>query len=134
MKQYLLFAGRNDARAGGVHGLIGSFDTCAEAFVALVDQQILCEWWHVLDTKTGDVVERRHLRVHNGMIGFQRSDWLVVSPIRQEVAVAPPALPIAAPMPKAAELGGLEGGLRSVVTTGVKNGKTHSLGNGSAEH
>jgi hypothetical protein len=134
MKQYLLFAGRDDGSSKGVHGLIGSFDSCAEAFVALVDRQIPCGWWHILDTRTGEVVERRHLKIHNGMIGFQRSDWVVAPPVRQEVVATPPALPISVPTPAVADLGGIEAGLRSVVTTGIKNGKTHTLANGSADH
>ena len=122
MKQYLLFAGRQDGNNKGVHGLVGAFDSFAEAFVSLVDQQAASEWWHVLDTKTGEVVERRHLKISNGMIGFQRSDWLV-GPRGQQDTVGAPQLPISVPLPKAAELGGIEAGLRSAVASGIKNGR-----------
>src|SRR5918993_114346 len=83
MKQYLLFAGRGDADLKGV--------------VALVDQQTPAQWWHILDTKSGEVVERRHLKVHNGMIGFERSDWVLgESPKAEPVVVAAPNPTVAA--------------------------------------
>jgi hypothetical protein len=122
MKQYLLFAGRQDGNSKGVHGLVGAFDSFAEAFVSLVDQQAASEWWHVLDTRTGEVVERRHLKISNGMIGFQRSDWLV-GPRGQQDTVGAPQLPISVPMPKAAELSGIEAGLRTAVANGIKSGR-----------
>ncbi len=80
MKQYLLFAGREDAGLKGVQGYVGDFDSFAEAFVALVDRQTPSQWWHVLDTKTGEVVERQHLKVDNGMVGFERSQWVAGQP------------------------------------------------------
>jgi hypothetical protein len=80
MKQFLLFAGTVDNPAGGIHGFVGDFDSIAEAFLTLVDQQVTSEWWHVLDLKTGEVVERQHLKTSKGMIGFQKSDWIVGSP------------------------------------------------------
>jgi hypothetical protein len=79
MKQFLLFAGTADNPAGGMHGFAGDFDSIAEAFLGLVDSQIASEWWHVLDTKTGEVVARQHLKTAKGMIGFQKSDWIVGS-------------------------------------------------------
>jgi hypothetical protein len=122
MKQYLLFAGTETIKTGGLHGFAGDFDTVTEAFLSLVDQQTASEWWHVLDTKTGEVYERRHIRMNNGMIGFQRSDWVVGTPAKK--------VPIAAPgAPKVAELSELEIGLRSVVANGVKAG---NQANGSA--
>lgn len=134
MKQFLLFAGQDDAGTKGVHGLIGSFDSCADAFVALVDRQALCTWWHILDIRTGDVVERRHLKVNNGMISFQRSDWTVGASNRQEILAPALALPISVALPKGGDLGSLEAGLRSAVTNGVKNGKINGLPNGSVDH
>ncbi len=80
MKQFLLFAGTNENASGGVHGFIGDFDSIAEAFTALVDGQVPSEWWHVLDTRTGEVVERQHLKTAKGMIGFQKSDWVLGTP------------------------------------------------------
>ncbi len=79
MKQFLLFAGTADNPAAGLHGLVGDYDSVAEAFLSLVDQQIASEWWHVLDTKTGEVVDRQHLKTAKGMIGFQKSDWVIGS-------------------------------------------------------
>jgi hypothetical protein len=73
-----------------VNGFSGDFDSVAEAFLALVDRQIPSEWWHVLDTKTGEVIERRHIRTKNGMIGFQKSNWVVGQPTEQ-IPLLPPA-------------------------------------------
>jgi hypothetical protein len=80
MKQFLLFAGTVENPAGGLHGFVGDFDSIAEAFLSLVDEQVPSEWWHVLDTKTGEVIERQHLKTSKGMIGFQKSDWIVGTP------------------------------------------------------
>src|ERR687893_571716 len=96
MKQYLLFAGRGDADLKGVQALVGDFDSFAEAFVALVDQQTPAQWWHILDTKSGEVVERRHLKVHNGMIGFERSHWVVGQPRKEEAKAIPALAPTSA--------------------------------------
>jgi hypothetical protein len=118
MKQYLLFAGTEAAKALGVKGFIGDFDSAAEAFLSLVDNQNPSEWWHILDIQTGEVLERRHIRVSNGMMGFQRSEWIVGN------AGTKAAAPVAA----GADLAELEAGLRSLVTTGVKNGSARAKG------
>jgi hypothetical protein len=127
MKQFLLFAGTESAKTAGVHGLVGDFDSIADAFLSLVDHQTPSEWWHVLDTKTGEVYERRHIRTNNGMVAFQRSEWVVGTSSKK------PA--IALPTTKGADLSELEAGLRTVVTTGLKNGNGHANGhsNGAAE-
>jgi hypothetical protein len=131
MKQYLLFAGTETNKTGGLHGFAGDFDTVAEAFLSLVDQQTASEWWHVLDTKTGEVYERRHIRMNNGMIGFQRSDWVVGTPAKKMPIAAPTPAPVVTPTAaKAAELTELEIGLRSVVANGVKASNGHA----NAEH
>ena len=135
MKQYLLFAGREGASLKGVHGFVGDFDSFADAFVSLVDQQTPAQWWHVLDTKTGEVVERRHLRISNGMVGFERSDWVVGRTAKEEVTAAPAPAPvpsISVSLPKAADLNALEADLRSVVASGVKNGHANGKANGAA--
>jgi hypothetical protein len=108
---------------------VNDFDSAADAFLSLVDQQTPSEWWHILDTQTGEVIERRHIRTSNGMIGFQRSERVVGSQATKKT------LPIAAPTPKAADLSDLEAGLRTVVTNGVRNGNGHANGhaNGAAE-
>ena len=153
MKQYLLFAGRDDAHLKGAQGLVGDFDSFAEAFVSLVDQQTPAQWWHILDTQTGEVVERRHLKVHNGMIGFERSAWIAGQPVQEEpIAVttptAAPSLPktteekgglpptpgaaMAIALPKAADLSALEADLRSTVASSLKNGHANGKANGHA--
>ncbi len=131
MKQYLLFAGRTNTHASGVHGFVGDFDTFTDAFVSLVDRQTPSEWWHILDTKTSEVVERKHLKVHNGMIGFERSHWVAGQPSKEEVA-ATPAPAITVSLPKAPDLSALEADLRSAVVTGVKNGHANGAANGKA--
>src|SRR5215210_6205916 len=73
MKRFLLFAGTDLAMAHGVAGFVADFDSSAEALVLLVDQQKPSEWWHILDTQTGEVIARRQVRLSNGTIGFQRS-------------------------------------------------------------
>ncbi len=127
MKQYLLFAGTETNKTGGLHGFAGDFDTVAEAFLSLVDQQTASEWWHVLDTKTGEVIERRHVRTNNGMIGFQRSDWVIGTPAKKA--------PISLPSTADSDLSDLEVGLRSVVVNGIKNGngRANAHANGASE-
>lgn len=125
MKQFLLFAGAEAAKANGIAGFVADFDTAADAFLSMLDNQTPSEWWHVLDTQTGEVIERRHIRTHNGMIGFQRSDRIV--------GTQPKKLPISTPASKGSDLNGLEADLRTVVTAGLKNGNGHVNGAG-ADH
>src|SRR5215204_4586269 len=127
MKQFLLFAGKEGAKTVGVNGFVGDFDSLADAFLSLVDQQTPSEWWHVLDTRTGEVVERRHLRTSNGMIGFQRSDWVIGTPAKKAA--------IALPSTADSDLSDLEVGLRSVVVNGIKNGngRQNAQTNGGSE-
>ena len=123
MKQFLLFAGTESAKADGVRGFIGDFESVAEAYLSLVDQQIRSEWWHVLDAKTGEVTERRHIRTSNGMIGFQRSDWVVGTPAKKA--------PISLPSTADSDLSELEVGLRTVVVNGINNnGRPNTQTNG----
>jgi hypothetical protein len=116
-----------------VQALVGDFDSFAEAFVSLVDQQTPSEWWHIVNTDSGEVVERRHLKVHNGMIGFERSDWLVGSSEAQEPA-SPPALPIASPKPRGPNLSTLEADLRSAVASGITKGAAKGSNGTAADH
>ncbi len=137
MKQFMLFAGQNDVNFKGVHGVVGDFDSFAEAFVALVDRQTPAQWWHVLDTKTGEVVERQHLKVHNGMIGFERSEWIAGQSAREEAIAASSPAPAPEPtmaiaLPKAADLSALEADLRSAVTGSLKNNHANGKANGHA--
>ena len=125
MKQFLLFAGTETTKTDGVRGFVGDFDSVAEAYLSLVDQQTPSQWWHVLDTKTGEVTERRHIRTSNGMIGFQRSEWVVGSPAKKAS--------ISLPSTAESDLSDLEVGLRSVVVNGIKsNGRPNAPSNGHA--
>ncbi len=141
MKPYLLFAGREDASLKGVHGFVGDFDSFAEAFVSLVDRQTPSQWWHILDTKTGEVVERQHLKVHNGIIGFERSHWVVGQPSKEE-AITLPAPALVSASPKLPDLDSIEADLRSAIgglqnghASGPVNGKANDKANGAAaEH
>ncbi len=137
MKQYLLFAGRANSGATGVHGLVGDFDSFADAFVSLVDRQTPCDWWHILDTQTGEVVERQHLKINNGMIGFQRSEWVLgegakKEPITISAPTSAPAASGSAPAAKMPEIDTIEADLRSVITSGLKNGHSNGAANGKA--
>jgi hypothetical protein len=127
LKQFLLFAGTEAKRSDGVNGLVGDYDSAAEAFVSLVDRQTPSEWWHVLDTQTGEVIERPHLRVSNGMIGFQRSERIVgTKPAK--LAIAP------APARKVVDhLTELEEEMRSAVAGGVANGRAHVNGQANGQ-
>ena len=78
MKRFILFAGTDASKTVGVNGLAGDYETALEAYVSLVDNQTPSEWWHILDTQTGEVIERRHLKV-NGSLSFMRSDRIVGS-------------------------------------------------------
>jgi len=106
------------------------------------------------------VVERRHLKIHNNMVGFERSHWVVGQPRKEEARAIPapaPAIAAAEPvsvpnadavedpkeapapadgsstaiaLPKAAALSTLEQDLRSVVTGNLKNNQTNGKANG----
>ncbi len=134
MKQYLLFAGREETNLKGVHGFVGDFDSFAEAFVALVDRQTPSEWWHILDTKSGEVVERQHLKVHNGMIGFERSHWVAGQPSKEEAITLSAPAPVSV-SPKLPDLDSIEADLRSAIgglKQGHANGKANGHANGAA--
>ena len=125
MKQFFLFAGKDGAKTVGVNGFVGDFDSVAEAVLSLLDNQTPSEWWHVLDTKTGEVIERRHVRTNNGMIGFQRSEWVIGSPAKKA--------PISLPSTADSDLSDLEVGLRSVVVNGIKNGNGRANAHSNGE-
>jgi hypothetical protein len=89
MKRFLLFAGTETSKSVGVNGLAGDYETALEAYVSLVDNQTPSEWWHILDTQTGEVIERRHLKV-NGSLSFMRSDRILGSQaLRTPITVRP---------------------------------------------
>jgi len=123
MKQYLLFAGMKSAATVGVHGLAGDFDSVAEACLSLVDRQTPGEWWHVLDTRTGEITERRHIRTKNGMISFQKSDWVAGQATEQTPH-----------LPPAKGLDELEADLQSVMAIAITDESSPSGGyaNGAA--
>ena len=77
MKRFLLFAGNGNSNAQGINGLVGDYDAVAEAFLSLVDNQVPSTWWHILDTHTGEVIEREHLRAKDSTLSFAKSDRIV---------------------------------------------------------
>jgi hypothetical protein len=91
MKRFLLFAGTETSKTVGVNGLSGDYETALEAYVSLVDNQTPSEWWHILDTQTGEVIERRHLKV-NGSLSFTRSDRIIGSQAQRTPITVRPAL------------------------------------------
>jgi hypothetical protein len=109
MKRFLLFAGDGNSNQQGVNGLVGDYDAVAEAFLSLVDNQIRSTWWHILDTQTGEVIEREHLRAKDSTLSFAKSDR-IVGTVMPRVAVLPPAKPLSE----------LERSIRNVVETSVK--------------
>ncbi len=125
MKQFLLFAGPQAAAAKGANGLVGDFASAAEAFLSLVDHQTPSEWWHILNTQTGEVIERRHIRMSHGMIGFQRSDWIVGSQAKN----AAPSIT----GPTEADLDRLGADLPNAVVPGHETGNGHANG-AAADH
>lgn len=118
MKRFLLFAGTELAKANGVAGFVADFESSAEALVLLVDQQTPSEWWHILDTQTGEVIERRQIRLSNGAIGFERSDRIVGTPAKMTIASAGAARET------------LEASSRNVVTSGLGNGHGNGYASG----
>jgi hypothetical protein len=89
MKRFLLFAGTETSKTVGVNGLAGDYETALEAYVSLVDNQTPSEWWHILDTQTGEVIERRHLKL-NGSLSITRSDRIIgFQAQRTPIAVRP---------------------------------------------
>src|SRR5215211_1155138 len=120
MKRFLLFAGTEGAKANGVTGFVADFDSSVEALVSLVDHQTPSEWWHILDTRTGEVIERRQIRLSNGTIDFERSDRIVGTQAK--------TVPISAPALKGADFKRLEADLRNVVTTGLRSGNSQANG------
>lgn len=116
MKRFMLFAGdNNNTNAVGVHGLVGDFDSVAEAFMSLVDNQTPSVWWHVLDSQTGEVHDRQNLQINGNGLTFGDTTWNVAR------GASLPVVP-AATKP----LNDLEDGLRVVVESSLKNGNGHA--------
>ena len=125
MKQFLLFAGTDAARADGVNG---SSETsrpqptpfCPSSTVKLHRNGGMSST--LRPAKSSSAV---HIRTSNGMIGFQRSDRVVGTHAKK----LPISTPISATTQKAADhLNGLEADVRAVATTGAKNGNGHANG------
>jgi hypothetical protein len=112
MKRFLLFAGAETSKTVGVDGLAGDYETALEAYVSLVDNQTPSGWWHILDTQTGEVIERRHLKV-NGSLSFMRSDRIVGSQAARTPITFRPTLQMSA-VDATKEL---EAGLRATVAS-----------------
>ena len=129
MKRFLLFAGTETSTTVGVNGFAGDYETALEAYVSLVDNQTPSEWWHILDTQTGEVIERRHLKV-NGSLSFTRSDRIVGSQApRTPITVKPVLQTNGAEAAKE-----LEAGIRATVASVHKpNGHTNGHPNGGSQ-
>lgn len=56
MKRFILFAGYTYYPCGGADDMRGSFDTLLEATTQAATTH--CDWWHVLDTQTGEVAAK----------------------------------------------------------------------------
>ena len=52
LQQFIVFAGDNYYPGGGWDDFQGSYETLQEA---LTEAPALGEWWHIVDTKTGEV-------------------------------------------------------------------------------
>ena len=64
MNRFFLFCGNDDYPSGGMDDFAGDFSTMTEALEGLGRHG----WWHVLDTRTGQVYNRYHV---NG----DRMEW-----------------------------------------------------------
>jgi hypothetical protein len=116
MKRFLLFAGTEASGGFGAGGLVNDFDTAADAFVALVDHQVPSTWWHILDTQTGEILDREHVQVKDGTLSFTKSTRVAGSRAAQTTL----------PSVAAAPFGELEQTLRSAVETSVRsNGRAN---------
>ncbi|MBM6580983.1 hypothetical protein ILT44_12385 [Microvirga sp. BT689] len=126
MKRFLLFAGTEASKTVGVNGFAGDYETALEAYVSLVDNQTPSEWWHILDTQTGEVVERRHLKV-NGSLSFMRSDRIIGSQAqRTPITIRPTLQTSGGDVAKE-----LEAGIRATVASvGKPNGNANGHLNG----
>jgi hypothetical protein len=111
MKQFLLFAGPEGATENGVSGFVADFDCAVDALLFIVDCRVPAEWWHVLDIKSGEVVERHNVSTADGVIKFRPSDRIVGS---QGVK-----LPRAVPAPNSADLNEVATDFRTVFTAGL---------------
>lgn len=55
---FLLFAGVHYYPGGGWNDYVGSYSTLAEAMRAAAIPDHDREWWHIVDTATGHIVEQ----------------------------------------------------------------------------
>lgn len=58
MKRFHLFAGDDYYPAGGARDLRGSFDSVWDAVEHMANKP--ADWWHVLDSQTGQIVKESH--------------------------------------------------------------------------
>ena len=58
MKRYLLFSGDQHYPLGGWEDFQGSFDTPSEAIAAVVAKHSSHDWWEIVDTEIGEIVQR----------------------------------------------------------------------------
>jgi hypothetical protein len=53
MAKYFLFSGLTYYPVGGVHDLVGSWDTVEEALENVIQSD---DWWHIYDLDSGKIV------------------------------------------------------------------------------
>ncbi len=58
IKQYWLFAGDTYYPAGGMDDYENSFDNIEDAIGQVY--HIKCDWWHIVDSVTKEIVNRGH--------------------------------------------------------------------------
>lgn len=58
MKRYLVFGGTNYYPEGGWDDFFGSADSMLEAVTMVAKEMIGDEWWQIVDTTTGEIVDR----------------------------------------------------------------------------
>ena len=56
VKRYWMFAGNDYYATGGMHDFGGSFDSVAEAEEGAKTLLVPCEWYHVVDITTRQIV------------------------------------------------------------------------------
>lgn len=70
--RYWLFGGAQHYASGGVHDVIGRFGVLSDAIAyakAWEDPQGDCDWWHVVDILTGELVAESDCRPYGAPEG-----------------------------------------------------------------
>lgn len=74
MHRYWVFGGSSFYPTGGAYDFKRSFDAMLEAQEYAASMR--CDWWHVVDTKSGRIVESPVRNPFTGEIVEQESDFL----------------------------------------------------------